>query len=78
MSPAVKRALDYVEKTSGLSWFDYMYFRYQKGYQGENYYSMEHMDLLTMMKGIEYLDIQSYIEAKQYEDLENQSKNKNK
>ena len=51
-----------------------MYFRYQKGYQGENYYSMEHMDLLTMMKGIEYLDIQSYIEAKQYEDLENQSK----
>jgi hypothetical protein len=35
MSPAVKRALDYVEKTSGLSWFDYMYFRYQKGTVGD-------------------------------------------
>ena len=76
MSPVVKKALDYIEKTSGLTWFDYLYFRYQKGYQGENYHSMEHMDMLTFMKGIEYLDIQAYIEAKQYEDVENQSKKK--
>ena len=75
MSGIIKRALDHIDKTSGLTWFDYLYFRYQKGYQGENYHSMEQMDMLTFMKGIEYLDIQSYLEAKQYEDIEQKNKN---
>ena len=45
-----------------------LYYKYQKGFSGENYLSMEHMDMLTFMKGIEYLDIQAFIEEKYHED----------
>ena len=63
-----------MQKSTGLSWFDFLYFKYLKFYSGENYLSMEHMDMLTFMRGVEYSDIYQYMEEVQHEDLNKKNK----
>ena len=67
VSGVVARASEHVHKTTGLTWFDFLYYRYQKGFTGENSLSMETIDTLHFMKGLEFLDIQSYIENAYHE-----------
>lgn len=69
MSGVVAKTSEYVNKTTGLSWFHFLYFKYQKGFTGENYMSMEQMDMLHFMQGLEFLDIQSYIEEAYHKDI---------
>lgn len=74
MSSTIKKASKHVESTTGLSWFDLLYFRYLKGFSGENSLSIESLDMLTFMKGLEYLDICAYIEKTQNDEISNKNK----
>ena len=70
----MQRALDRVNKTTGLKWFDFLIFKYLKFYSGESVYSLNFMDVATFVKGLEYMDISNYIESSHYKALEEDQK----
>lgn len=74
MSLAIRKASKHVESTTGLTWFDLLYFRYLKGFSGENSMSIEAIDMLTFMKGLEYLDICAYIEKTHNDEMSSNNK----
>lgn len=57
----VQRAIDYAQKNSSLTWFDYLWCRALKGFKGENFSSLESADMEYLLKLNEYLDIDDYI-----------------
>lgn len=57
----VLRAIEYAQKNSSLSWFDYLWCRALKGFKGENFSSLESADMAYLLKLNEYLDIDDFI-----------------
>ena len=61
VSKVVRRAIEYAQKNSSLTWFDYLWCRALKNFKGESYFSLENADMAYLLKLNEYLDVEEFI-----------------